>query len=56
MRKPKLITFASMGEFWNVLDTFRIRLGIYEKPHAQVIRQIETENGLLLSELNRLDC
>ncbi len=54
-RKLKLAAIAPLGDFVEVLDTFRIRLGIYEKLYAQVIRQIETENGLLLSDLNRLD-
>lgn len=53
--KLKIAVIAPVGDFLDVLNTIRIRMGIYEKLFAQVIRQIEAENGLLVSDLNRLD-
>ncbi len=54
-RKLKVAAIAPVGNFLDVLESIRIRWGIYEELFAQVIRQIEAESGLLLSDLNRLD-
>lgn len=54
-RKLKIAAVAPVDNFLGVLENMRMKLGIYEKLFAQVIRNIETECGLLLSELDVLD-
>ena len=54
-RKLKIAAVAPVENFIGVLENMRMKLGIYEKLFAQVIRHIETESGLLLSDLDVLD-
>ena len=51
----KIATIAPVGDFLQMLETVRRRMGIYEGLFTQVIRKIETESGLQLAELNQLD-
>lgn len=54
-RKLKIAVVAPTENFLGVLEKKRKRMGIYENLFAQVIRQIETESGLKLSDLTVLD-
>lgn len=54
-RELKIVAVAPMEHFLGWLEQMRMRLGIYENLFAQVIRQIETESGLSLSDLSVLD-
>jgi len=54
-RKLKIAVVAPMDNFLVTLEQMRMRLGIYEKLFAKVIRQIEAESGLDLSDLTVLD-
>lgn len=51
----KVAAIAPVGDFLQMLETLRRRMGIYEGLFTQVIRKIETESGLELAELNQLD-
>lgn len=53
--KLKIVAVAPMEHFLHWLESMRMRIGIYENLFAQVIRQIETESGLSLSDLCVLD-
>ena len=53
--KLKIAAVAPVENFLGVLENMRMKLGIYEKLFAQVIRNIETESGLFLSDLDVLD-
>lgn len=50
-RKLKLAVVAPVENFLGVLETLRMKMGVYEKLFAQIIRQIEAESNLYLSEL-----
>ena len=54
-RKLKIAAISPTGDILNVLDDMRIKMGIYEKLLAHVVRTIESDSGLLLSVLNKLD-
>jgi pimeloyl-ACP methyl ester carboxylesterase len=54
-RKLKLAVVAPVENFLGVLEILRMKMGVYEKLFAQIIRQIETENNLYLSELTVFD-
>ena len=54
-RKLKIAVVAPMENFLGVLEKKRKRMGVYENLFARVIRQIETESGLNLSDLTVLD-
>ena len=51
----KVAAIAPVGDFLQMLETVRIRMGIYEGLFTQVIKKIEADSGLQLAELNRLD-
>lgn len=50
-RTLKIVAVAPMENFLGWLDKMRMKMGIYEHLFAQVIRQIETDAELNLSEL-----
>lgn len=54
-RRLKIVVIAPAGDFLDVLERMRMRMGIYEGLFAHVVSRIEAENGLLLSDLNALD-
>lgn len=54
-RKLKVVVVAPVGDFMDMLETFRKKIGIYEKLYHHTINNIEMENGLQLSELGTLD-
>ena len=54
-RKLKIAAVAPMENFLGVLEKKRKRMGIYEHLFTRVIRQIEEDSGLLLSDLAVLD-
>ena len=54
-RQLKIAVVAPVENFLGVLEKMRMKLGIYEKLFARVIRHIEAESGLSLSDLNVLD-
>lgn len=54
-RELKIAAVAPVGNFLNMLEKMRMRMGIYEKLFAHVVRLIEADSGLLLSDLNSLD-
>ncbi|OYY45003.1 MAG: hypothetical protein B7Y56_07775 [Gallionellales bacterium 35-53-114] len=54
-RELKMVAVAPMENFIGWLEKMRMRLGIYEDLFAQVIRQIESDSGLILAELCVLD-
>ena len=54
-RKLKIAAVAPVENFLEVLENMSMKLGIYEKLFAQVIRHIEADSGLLLADLNVLD-
>lgn len=53
--KLKIVAVSPVGNFLKVLEKLRARMGIYEKLFVHVIRRIETESELLLSDLNQLN-
>jgi hypothetical protein len=54
-RKLKIAAVAPTGDILNVLDDIRVKMGIYQELLAHVVRLIEADSGLLLSDLNKLD-
>ncbi len=54
-RQLKLAVVAPVENFLGVLEILRMKMGVYEKLFAQVVRQIEAETGLYLSELTVFD-
>jgi len=54
-RKLKIAVVAPVGDFLDMLERMRMHMGIYEGLFAHVVGRIETESGLLLSDLNVLD-
>jgi predicted alpha/beta-fold hydrolase len=54
-RQLKIAAVAPVENFLGVLEKMRMRIGIYEKLFAQVVRQIEADSGLFLSDLTVLD-
>jgi predicted alpha/beta-fold hydrolase len=51
----KMAAVAPVGNFLGMLEKMRMERGIYEKLFARLVRQIEAESGLLLSDLNEFD-
>lgn len=54
-RKLKIAVVAPVENFLVMLEEMRMKRGIYEKLFAHVVRQIEAESGLQLSDLSELD-
>jgi pimeloyl-ACP methyl ester carboxylesterase len=54
-RKLKIAVVAPVENFLEVLEKMRMRMGVYEKLFAQVVRQIEADSELHLSDLTVLD-
>ncbi len=50
-RKLKIAVVAPVEDFMGVLERLRMRLGVYEKLFAQVVRHIETDSDFHLSDL-----
>ncbi len=53
--KLKVVVVAPVGDFMDMLETFRRQIGIYEKLYHRTINDIEMDSGLQLSELGALD-
>jgi predicted alpha/beta-fold hydrolase len=53
--KLKIAAISPTGDILNMLDDIRVKMGIYKKLLAHVVRLIEADSGLLLAELNKLD-
>lgn len=53
--KLKIAAIAPVGDFIAMLERMRMSMGVYEGLFADVVRRIEAESGLLLSNLNVLD-
>lgn len=53
--KLKIVAVAPAENFMAVLEKLRMRLGVYEKLFAQVVREIETDSDFHLSDLTVLD-
>lgn len=51
----RIAAFSPVGDFMVMLEKMRMRIGIDEKLFMHVIRQIEIENNLRVSDLNKLD-
>jgi hypothetical protein len=51
----KMAAVAPVGNFLGMLEKMRMKRGIYERLFAHLVRQIEAESGLLLSDLNEFD-
>lgn len=54
-RQLKIVAVAPAGNFLDMLERMRMRMGIYENLFAHVVRLIEAESGLQLSDLNALN-
>jgi len=54
-RKLKIAAVAPVGDFMAMLERMRMSMGVYEGLFAHVVRRIEAESGLRLSDLNVLD-
>ncbi|MGC2165085.1 MAG: alpha/beta fold hydrolase [Gallionella sp.] len=54
-QKLKVAVIAPVGNFMDMLERLRRRMGIYEKLYMRVINEIESENGLQLADLSELD-
>jgi len=55
VHKLKIAAISPTGDILNVLDDIRVKMGIYKKLLAHVVRLIEADSGLLLTDLNKLD-
>jgi pimeloyl-ACP methyl ester carboxylesterase len=54
-RELKIVAVAPMEHFLGWLERMRMQIGIYENLFAQVVRQIESESELKLSDICVLD-
>lgn len=54
-QKLRVAVIAPVGNFMQMMEALRTRMGIYDKLFTRVISEIEMENGLQLADLISLD-